>query len=285
MLAACSISYLANVLQTMVPESLQFLDSVCSKHYGHQYTSQAEHRAPGVAETHTILTLLSAMLERNCPTREGTTLYGSRSSSSLRSSSFAGSITSSRCGSAASRVSSVAEFPDQLPPLTGDHPTPDRGLSEMEFSFSHSNLDSVETQTLCILTFAFIWSIGAYIPFRSIHSLQLYAHTVHFFYAVKWIHFMSLPWDRSTTCQCLSPSLKKAVCLTTTWTCRRTSLSSGQIARDDWLPGAMATSPHLSSVDWHTWLKCTSHMVKMFFCWATEGQGKPAWLRSVHYTH
>ena len=153
----------------MVPESLQYLGSVCSQHH----TSQAEHCSPGVAETLSLLNLLSAMLERNCPTREGTATYsgyGSRSSSSLRSSSVAGSLTSSRCGSAISQVSSVAELPDQLPPLTPDDPmTPDRGPSAMDFSFSASNLDSVETQTLCILTFAFIWSIGAYVPFRSIH--------------------------------------------------------------------------------------------------------------------
>ena len=164
----CSISYLANVLQTMVPESLQYLDTVCSGHYGHLYSCQAQHRIRGVAETLSLLGLLSAMLERNCPTREGMTAYsgyGSRSSSSLRS-SLAGSRVSSRCGSAVSQVSSIAELPDQLPPLAVDEGfTPDQGPSEIDFSFSPSNLDSVETQTLCILCFAFIWSIGAYVPF------------------------------------------------------------------------------------------------------------------------
>ena len=110
------------------------------------------------------------MLERNCPTRDGTTTYsgyGSRSSSSLRSSSVAGSLTSSRCGSAISQISSLAEFTDQLPPLTpDDHMTPDHASLGMDLSFSPSNLNSVETQTLSILIFAFIWSIGAYVPFR-----------------------------------------------------------------------------------------------------------------------
>lgn len=129
-----------------------------------------------MAETLSLLGLLSAMLERNCPTREGTGAYsgyGSRSSSSLRSISAAGSITSSRCGSAVSQVSSMAEIPDdQLPPLaTDDNFSPDhRGPSEMDFTLSPSNnLNSVENQTLSILCFVFIWSIGAYIPFRSIH--------------------------------------------------------------------------------------------------------------------
>ena len=151
----------------MVPESLDYLDSVCSKHYSNQYTSLAQQRSRGIAETSTLLTLLSAMLERNCPTREDTATYsgyGSRSSSSLRSSSIAGSLTSSRCGSAISQASSMAELTDQLPPLTPE--TSDQAPSGMDFSFSPSNLDSVETQTLSILAFAFIWSIGAYVPFR-----------------------------------------------------------------------------------------------------------------------
>lgn len=153
----------------MVPESLDYLNTVCSKHYGPEYrSSQAQQSSSGVAETRTLLSLLSALLERNCPTKEGSTTYsgyGSRSSSSLRSASVAGSISSSRCGSAVSQVSSTAEMSShQLPPLTPrDDFTPEHGL---DFSFSQSNLDSIETQILSILTFAFIWSIGAYIPFR-----------------------------------------------------------------------------------------------------------------------
>ena len=68
----------------------------------------------------------------------------------------------------------MAELTDTLPPLTpDDHMTPDQTPLGMDFSFSPSNLDSVETQTLSILTFAFIWSIGAYIPFRYYHRPQI----------------------------------------------------------------------------------------------------------------
>ena len=233
----------------MVPDSLQFLDRACSKHYGQCYTSQAEHRVHGVSETSTLLALFSAMLERNCPTKNGTTIYsgyGSRSSSSLRSASYTGSITSSRCGSAISQASSVAELPDQLPPLTDDHRSPDAAPSEMEFSFSPSNLDSLEAQTLCILTFAFIWSIGAYVPFRFMHS-SLYniwfnSHLPPF--TVSWRLSMNLQWNRSMICPFLYPSLMKAASLITTWISRATSLSPGQIARDGWLPEATATSLH-----------------------------------------
>ena len=149
----------------MVPESIKFLNNVCSKHYGHLYTARAQHRTSGVAETLSLLGLLSAMLERNCPTREGTAAYssyGSRISSGRRSSDLL-SVASSRCDSAVSRTSSVISLHgDQLnTPSLSDSIASDHGE---QFSY----INSVEAQVLSILAFAFIWSIGAYVPFRSV---------------------------------------------------------------------------------------------------------------------
>ena len=167
----------------MVPESVKYLNTVCSKHYGHLYTARARHRSPGVAETLSLLGLLSAMLERNCPTREGTAAYssyGSRVSSSLRSSILL-SAASSRCSSAVSRASSVTSLHGgRLSPLSlSDSITSDHGASEIGFTFSANNINSVEAQILSILAFAFIWSIGAYVPFRSVCWLLILCCLIH----------------------------------------------------------------------------------------------------------
>ena len=140
----------------MVPDSIKFLNTVCSKHYGHLYTTRAQHRTPGVAETLSLLGLLSAMLERNCPTREGTAAYssyGSRVSSGLRSSDVV-SVASSRCSSAVSQASSTFSLHgDQL--SLSDSIASDLGGSGVGFSFSANTINSVEAQVLSILAFAF----------------------------------------------------------------------------------------------------------------------------------
>lgn len=161
----CSIEFIGTVLQTLIPECLSFLNTVCSRHYGHLYTAQGQHRTPGTAETLSLLSLLSAMLERNCPTREGTTTYSSYQSraSSVRG-SVGGSAPSSRCGSAVSRAGSVVSLHDDA--TLSITITEDRGSSGMGFMLPAS-LGSVEAQVLSILCFAFIWSIGGYVPFRS----------------------------------------------------------------------------------------------------------------------
>ena len=163
----CSIQFIGRVLQTLIPESLSFLDTVCSRHYSHLYTAQARQRTPGSAETLSLLSLLSAMLERNCPTLEGTTIYSSYQSraSSVRS-SVGGSVPSSRCGSAVSRSGSAVSLHDDA--TLSITITEDRGSSGMDFMLPAS-LGSVEAQVLGILCFAFIWSIGGYVPFRSAH--------------------------------------------------------------------------------------------------------------------
>ena len=167
-----SISYLGSILQTLVPDSMAYLSTVCSRHHGHLY-SQAQHCTSGAAETRSLLALLSAMLERNCPTRDGMGFSGypsrsvsitSRTGSRRDSISVCGSLTSLGAMSmASSRVSSARERPDDLLPQPG-HGSPT--MSEMEFDFTPSDLSSAEGQVLSILSFAFIWSIGAYVPFR-----------------------------------------------------------------------------------------------------------------------
>ena len=62
-----------------------------------------------------------------------------------------------------SRTTSMVSLYD-LPQL--DETSTDDRPSEMDFNFLISEPDSVEAQLLSILAFAFIWSIGAYVPFR-----------------------------------------------------------------------------------------------------------------------
>ena len=170
-----SISYLGSILQTLVPDSMAYLSTVCSRHHGHLYSTQAQHCTSGAAETRSLLALLSAMLERNCPTRDGMGYSGyhsvsitSRTGSRRDSISVFGSLTSLGAMSmASSRTSSARERVDDLLPLPG-HESPT--MSEMEFDFTPSDLSSAEGQVLSILSFAFIWSIGAYVPFRYVQA-------------------------------------------------------------------------------------------------------------------
>lgn len=121
---------------------------------------------PGVAETQCLLSLLSAVLERNCPTRESTLGYSTISRASSRRSSissvlsFTQSHSGSRVGSALSRTSSHMSMTDLLQGRDSgsDGPPSDVGLP---FTFSLAQL-----QVLSILSFSFIWSIGAFVPFR-----------------------------------------------------------------------------------------------------------------------
>ena len=146
-----------------MPESVAFLERVSSQRCGPLFAAQSQLRVPGVAETQCLLGLLSAVLERNCPTRESTLGYSTISRASSRRSSissvlsFTRSHSGSRVGSALSSHMSMADL------LQGSDSSSDRPPSDAGLPFTVS---LAQLQVLSILSFSFIWSIGAFVPFR-----------------------------------------------------------------------------------------------------------------------
>ena len=181
---SCSISYLGKVLGSLVPNSLSFLKTVCPSHFGSLYTAQQQCRVHGMAETQCLLNLFSAVLEKHCPTREGMHGWSIASRASSRSSSR----LSSRMSSRRSSVSAIS--------LRSNSSRGSRPTSGLSTTSSHASLldvqieydmhvpsvsggpsingdlqytriqDMPQIQVLSMLTFSFIWSIGAFVPFR-----------------------------------------------------------------------------------------------------------------------
>lgn len=154
----------------MVPESVAFLERVGSKHYGPLFAAQGQLRVPGVAETQCLLGLLSAVLERNCPTRESTFGYSTISRASSRRSSICSAISFTQSHSG-SRVSSaaVSRSPSHVSMVdfVADGDSGSEGPpSDVDLPFVLSTISLAQLQVLSILSFSFIWSIGAFVPFR-----------------------------------------------------------------------------------------------------------------------
>ncbi len=95
----CSTETLSVMIRQLLPETLEFLANVNTKHSGAEYTSWSKSQAYGFSETQCFLNLLSAVLEKNAPKIEssssyaGTSSFGSRGSS--RMSSRASSVMTS----------------------------------------------------------------------------------------------------------------------------------------------------------------------------------------------
>ena len=83
------------MIRQLLPETLEYLENVATKHHGAEYTMWSRSQVHGLTETQCFLSLLSAVLEKNSPKDDSSQSYTASGSHSSR-----GSNTSdSRAGS------------------------------------------------------------------------------------------------------------------------------------------------------------------------------------------
>ena len=181
------------MIRQLLPETLEYLEQTNLKHYGAEYRAWSRSQVYGMVETQTLLNLLSAVLERNSPKRDTESSYtgmssrysGSRASSSMTESRATSAMTSYRClafivemliftdlnfyDSTTSVLTENSSDPSDHMSSTSKQNVPatleDDNASEM------SNLEaemalSLQVQMAAMLAFAYIWSLGAFVPFR-----------------------------------------------------------------------------------------------------------------------
>ncbi len=168
-----SIETLGRMITQLLPDSLDFINT---KHSGPVYVSHLPTHSFGISETHCFLSFLSAVLERNAPKVESSIGYLGASTASQISRTSSRVTTDSRASSAlhtyssssiqrmdshqASRVSMHAE--SEALSLVAEEEEVLSECSNLEAEIGFSS----QIQMAAILAFAYIWSLGAFVPLR-----------------------------------------------------------------------------------------------------------------------
>ncbi len=197
-----STETMANIIKQLLPETLEYLHKTNTKCLGTSYSLWASSQTYGLIETQSFLNFLSAVLERNSPKIESSVTHTGMASRSSRLSSRASSavlnsfrwdhktcsvyihvcsweiliilavigythhavlyLSSSSASmqvehSNVSMVTSKTSVGEPLEPLPDD--LSDCNL-EVEFGLS------LQFQMASMLTFAYIWSLAVFCPFR-----------------------------------------------------------------------------------------------------------------------
>ena len=83
----CSTETLASMIKQLLPDTLEYLQNLNTKHSGPLYISHLQNRVFGITETRCFLNFLSAVLERNSPKVDSSLTYAGTASRSSRVSS------------------------------------------------------------------------------------------------------------------------------------------------------------------------------------------------------
>ena len=84
------------MIHQLLPETLEYLEGVNTQQHGAEYMAWSKSQVYGLSETHTFLSLLSAILERNSPKEDsGLSNTGMSSRSSRTTSAMSESRASS----------------------------------------------------------------------------------------------------------------------------------------------------------------------------------------------
>lgn len=75
------------MIRELLPETLEYLENVATKHHGAEYTMWSRSQVHGLTETQCFLSLLSAVLERNSPKDDSGLSYTASGSHSSRGNS------------------------------------------------------------------------------------------------------------------------------------------------------------------------------------------------------